>query len=69
MDKIVEIVMKANQIFLSENSENKEIAFSAKQRDELSKLDSKYYQADTNEYIYNSIANYIKANKGKFVNK
>ena len=69
MDKIVEVVTKANKIFLVDNTEDKEISFSDKQRDELSKLDIEYYKADTDKYVYNSIANYIKANKEKFVKK
>lgn len=69
MKNVFEIITKANKLFLADNSENKEIAFSDMQRDELSKLDREYYQADTDKYIYNSIANYIKSNKEKFVKK
>lgn len=69
MENVFDIVTKANKLFLTDNSENREISFTDMQRDELSKLDREYYKADTDKFIYNSISNYIKTNKEKFVKK
>ena len=69
MDKVFEIITNANKIFLKDNSENSEISFSDKQIDELSIFNRQYYQADTDKYIYKSIANYIKTNKAMFITK